>query len=214
MSLSMNVYANNPLPYASSYALPYGIPVADYPAYASVSPAMMAPAYTVTTMPANLLVPPPIYTVNPYAPTSRQYPGSITKQVPYNEANARSPHRRNIPLPYLASYYNRPNDYTPAVGLPTQAPPLLDLTEPQDGTGNPLMRYYLTPPRYEGVNDPVPTTLPLNYIVRPSTVPMSHANSMNSEPRLSSFYESPQQIERPYIQMGELDMFPKNTLGT
>jgi hypothetical protein len=213
MSISTNVYANNPLPYPTSYGLPYGIPVADYSTpcfgYAPISPATLAPAYTVTTMPANLLVPPPIYTVNPYAPNGRQYPGAITKQVPYNEVNARSPHRRNIPLPYLASYYNRPNAYTPLVSLPIQAPPLIDLSTPQDGAGNPLMRYYLAPPRYEGLKDPVPTTLPLNQIIRPSTVPMPHTDRMNSEPRLSSFFESPQQIERPYIQMGETDLFPQ-----
>ena len=211
MSISTNTYNNNPLPYVRLQGLPNGIPVSDYPTYAPVSPAMIAPAYTVTTMPVNLLVPPPIYTVNPYAPNSRQYPGMISKQIPLYvpPPMGNTPHRRNIPYPLLASYYNRPNAYTPAVGLPTQAPPLLDLSVPQDGGGNPLMRYYLTPPRYEGLSDPMPTTLPLNYIVRPRTVPMSHTDRMNNEPRLSSFFESPQQIERPLIQMGELDLFPQ-----
>ncbi len=206
MSLSMNAYANQPLPYGNSYVLPNGIPVADYP----INYPIDAPAYTVTTMPVNLLVPPPIYTVNPYASNGRQYPAVITKDVPYNAPNASQPHRRNIPNTLLASYYNRPNQYTPTVSLPTQAPPLVDLSIPQDNAGNPLMRYYLDPPRYEGLNDPLPTSLPLNYIVRPSTVPMPHTDVMNSEPRLSSFYESPQQIERPLIQMGELDFFPNH----
>ena len=204
MSLSTNAYPHNPLPYQTTYRLPYGIPVADYPTYAPVSPAMMAPAYTVTTMPANMLVPPPIYRANPYAPNGRQYPGAIIKQPSYNAMNAVTPHRRNIPMPYLASYYDRPNQYPSVVGLPPQPPPLLDLSIPQGGAGNPLMRYYLPPPHYERLNDPVPTTLPLNYIVRPSTVT---SDRVNSEPRLSSFFEHQQQIERPYIQMGELDMF-------
>jgi hypothetical protein len=206
MSITTNAYFNNPLPYERFSSLPYGLPVADYP---TSPPVAMFPAYTVTTMPANMLVPPPIYQANPFSSGGRQYPGAITKQAPYDPSRNRPPHRLNVPIPYLASYFQRPNDDAAAEGLPTQAPPLADLTVPQDGAGNPLMRFYLAPPRYEGLKDSVPTTLPLNDIVRPSTILMPHPDRMNDEPRLSSFFEQPQQIERPYIQIGELDMFPR-----
>ena len=188
MSLSMNAY----IPYAP---MPYATP----------------PTYTVANTLPQMQGGPSMSFMAPAVSNLRQYPGVITKApLLYSPLPVQASfHRRNIPHPFLASYYSRSNQYAPMIALPTVAPPLQDLSVPQDGVANPLMRYYLTPPRYEGLQDPVPSRLPLDQIIRPSTIPMSHTDQMNSEPRLTSFFESPMQIERPYIQLGELDLFPR-----
>jgi hypothetical protein len=205
-------YSGNPSAYNAYDPYP---PHYIYPPY---SYAPQAYGYAVSSPPPNMLITQPFSTTNAYTPYDspyheRQYPGVVYKIPPHYAASfnpASVPYRQitNVAMPDIAPvYYNTPaTSRTPSASLPTIPPPLMDLSHPQDGTLNPLMRYYMPPQSYPNLQEAPPSRLPIEQIIRPSNVIMPHDDKMNPEFRPTSFFESTQRIEHPNIGIPDMSV--------
>ena len=164
-----------------------------YPDLSAYTP----PYYGGTYMPTAAAYNPPMYYSN-----GMGYLSPVLEMAP---APMVSPSVNRVTTSYLvtSNQANAVDSFIPRTQVPASM-------QPAPTEANPLMRYYQTPPYFTNLKESSPSSLPVSQIIRPATVPPSHADAMKDEPRLSSHFESQQQFERPYVSVGSFDTFIKD----